>query len=267
MIYEINHVGILVKNLEESVAFYQDVLGGTVIWRSGIESLRLDFVYIQIGGAFIELLHTPDTTADRPHGVDHIAFLSDDLDDDFAALMQAGYQSQSEPRGAGSGVGRTAFVSDPGGARVELIQRDFPHHDESLELSTIRMIDHVAVNAGDSSRSRDFYRNALGMDLLDTVEGPNSDFALSYLGLGDSVLELHHTEKPSGAPDFLHIALRVDDVDAALAELGIQPAAGSQGRQSGPGRIAAFTDPNGVTIELLDGVDVRQPPRPSATGA
>lgn len=258
MIYEINHVGILVKDLEESVAFYQNVLGGKVVWRSEIESIQLEFVYLQVGGGFIELLYTPDTTADRPHGIDHIAFLSDDLDSDFAALMKAGYRSQSEPRAAGSGVGRTAFVTDPSGARVELIQRDFPLHDESLKRPIIKAIDHVAVNAGDRSRSRDFYQNALGMNLLETFEVPDSDFALSYLGVGNDVLELHHGEEPTGAQHYLHVALRVDDLDAAVAELGIQPHAGPKGRQSGPGRIAAFTDPNGVTIELLDGADVRE---------
>jgi catechol 2,3-dioxygenase-like lactoylglutathione lyase family enzyme len=267
VIYEINHVAILVKDLDESVAFYQDVLGGTVVWRSGIESISLEFVYIQIGGAFIELLHTPDTTADRPHGIDHIAFLSDDLDHDFAALMTAGYQAQSEPRAAGSGVGRTAFVSDPAGARVELIQRDFPLPDESLERPIITMIDHVAVNAGDPTRSRDFYRDALGMDLLDTFESPDPGFGLSYLGLGSSMLELHHTEKRVGEPDFLHVALRVADVDSAVAELGIRPPDGTQVRQSGSGRVAVFTDPNGVTIELLDGLDVREARMPAATGA
>jgi catechol 2,3-dioxygenase-like lactoylglutathione lyase family enzyme len=52
-----------------------------------------------------------------------------------------------------------------------------------------------------------------------------------------------------------------------VAGLRIQADEGPKDRQSGPGRIAAFTDPNGVTIEFLDGADVRETLTPSPAGA
>ncbi|WP_167040870.1 VOC family protein [Salinibacterium sp. ZJ454] len=252
MITELNHVAILVRDRDESVEFYTTVLGGTVAWTARVESIGLDIVYVQVAGGFIELLHMPQVTAERPVGIDHIAFLSDDLDGDYAALIAAGHVSQSAPATAGSGVGRTAFVADPSGARVELLQRDAPVRDRTLTHPIIRAIDHVAVHAEDLHASLGFYAATLGLDRLRTIEIPGSDFAISYVGVGGDMVELHADDEPVGPSGFQHIALRVDDVDAALQQLGVSPVgAGARNRQGGPGRIAEFSDPNGVIFELL----------------
>lgn len=252
MITELNHVAILVRDRDESVEFYTTVLGGTVVWTARIESIGLDIVYVQVGGGLIELLMMPEVTAERPVGIDHIAFLTDDLDGDYAVLINDGYQSQSAPATAGSGVGRTAFVADPSGARVELLQRDWPVRDRTITHPIVKTIDHVAVHAKDLDASVGFYATALGLDRLKTINIPGSDFAISYVGVGGDMIELHADDEPVGPSGFQHIALRVDDVDAALQQLGVRPLGGGpRNRQGAPGRIAEISDPNGVIIELI----------------
>ena len=92
MIYELNHFGIVVKDLQKSLDFYQDALGARNVFQSIIPSTQTDVVYLQIGGGLIELLHRADAAARRevrhyPHRL-HV----DDLDGDYARLMEAGYE-------------------------------------------------------------------------------------------------------------------------------------------------------------------------------
>ncbi|WP_157156868.1 VOC family protein [Diaminobutyricimonas sp. LJ205] len=253
MITELNHIAILTRDLTESVDFYEGRLGGTVAWTGEVPAIGLRFVYVQLGGGFIELLHMPQVAADRPLGVDHIGFITDDVDADFAALMDAGFEAQQQPQTAGSGNGRTAFLSDPNGARVELLQRDTPVPDPSIVSDTVLAIDHIAVHARDLDGAFRFYRDGLGLQHLRTINIPDSDFALGYVGLDGHVLELHSFGAPAGLERFPHIALRVGNLDAALATIGVNPEAGTpRPLQSGPGRMAEILDPNGVTLELVE---------------
>jgi catechol 2,3-dioxygenase-like lactoylglutathione lyase family enzyme len=253
MITQLNHIAILTRDLAESVSFYQDRLGGTVAWSDEVEAIGLRFVYVQLGSAFIELLHMPEVTPERPLGIDHIGFITDDVDADFTALTGAGFEAQQPPRTAGSGNGRTAFLSDPNGARVELLQRETPVPDPSIVSDTVLAIDHIAVHAHDLDAAFRFYLDGLGLQHLRRIDIPDSDFALGYAGLDGHVLELHSFGAPAGLERFPHIALRVDNLDAALAAIGVSPEAGTpRPLQSGPGRMAEILDPNGVTLELLE---------------
>src|SRR5690606_31965833 len=76
MIKELNHVGIEVENLEESLRFYRDILGGRVVWESRLDFVPLDIVMLEVAGSLVELLHHPaGPTPDRPltYGVNHLA--------------------------------------------------------------------------------------------------------------------------------------------------------------------------------------------------
>ena len=53
----------------------------------------------------IELLYRAEPPPDETFGITHIAFMSDDLDADYARLTAPGYKGLVAPRVAGSGVG------------------------------------------------------------------------------------------------------------------------------------------------------------------
>jgi catechol 2,3-dioxygenase-like lactoylglutathione lyase family enzyme len=84
---------------------------------------------------------------------------------------------------------------------------------------------------------------------------------MNYLNYGYDLLELLHRPTPSQDPIFAHIALRVDDVDAALAHFATQGVPAESGTPkpagTGIGRIGVIRDPDGVKIELLDRPDIR----------
>ena len=263
MIHELNHFGIVIRNLEKSLAFYQDLLGAQVVYRGLIPATQTDVVYLLITGGMIELLHRADPPPTETFGITHIAFMTDDLETDYDRLMAAGYDGKVKPKQAGSGVGRLAFLDDPNGARVELIQRDLAMRDVPVEHPIVRSFDHYSVLANDLDGALKFYRDDLGMKILKKMSVPATELDITYLNYGYDVLELLHRPTPDTTnPIFGHFALRVDDVDEALkafaakgvpAEPGTPKPAGT-----GIGRIGIIRDPDGVKIELVDRPDLRE---------
>ena len=83
MIHELNHFGIVIRDLKKSLAFYQDLLGAKVVYKGFIPPTETDVIYLRIPGGMIELFTGP-AAADgdvRPHAY---RFMSNDLDADYA---------------------------------------------------------------------------------------------------------------------------------------------------------------------------------------
>ena len=263
MINELNHFGIVIRDLGKSLAFYKDTLGAKVVYEGFIPPTKTDVIYLQIAGGMIELLHPAAPPSTESFGITHVAFMSSDLDADYARLVDKGYKGLVAPKVAGSGVGRLAFLNDPNGARVELIQRDLKMRDGIIDHPIVKSFDHYSMIANDLTGALRFYRDDLGMRVLKTMEVPATQLSMTYLHYDYDVLELLHRPTPNTTdPMFGHIALRVDDVDAALrhfaahgvpAEPGTPKAAGT-----GIGRIGIVRDPDGVKIELVDRADLRR---------
>jgi catechol 2,3-dioxygenase-like lactoylglutathione lyase family enzyme len=267
VIYELNHFGIVVRNLDASLKFYQQILGARVVYQGFIPASRTDVVYLLISGGLIELLHAAEPAPDTQFGITHVAFLSDDLDADYDRLIRAGCEGIVAPKVAGTGVGRLAFLNDPNGARVELIQRDVAMRDTPAVHPIVRSFDHYSVVADNLDAAMAIYRDLMGMKLLKTMEVPHptNPLSITYLHYGYDVLELLHRPTPDGAGDiFGHFALRVDSVDAALeafAAQGIPTEPGMPKKAgNGFGRIGMIRDPDGVKVELVDRVDLRELP-------
>jgi catechol 2,3-dioxygenase-like lactoylglutathione lyase family enzyme len=261
MIYELNHFGIVISDLERSLSFYKDTLGAKVVNEGFIPSNQTDVVYLQIAGGLIELLHRREPAAEETYGITHIAFLTDDLDSDYEVLISSGAAPLVAPKVAGTGVGRLAFLADPNGARVELLQRDVMYRTEPVENGIVRSFDHYSVRANNLVAARDFYERSLGMKALKEMEVPATELSILYLNYDYDVLELLHRPRPDAGAIFGHFALRVDSVDQALESLAAKGVAAEPGTPkpagTGIGRIGTICDPDGVRIELLDRPDLR----------
>jgi len=261
MIYELNHVGIVIRDLEKSLAFYEGALGGKVVSRNIIPSSQTDVVYLQITGGMIELLHRREPAPSEVFGITHIGFMTDDLDGDFRALVDAGVTPLAQPKVAGSGVGRIAFVADPNGARVELLQRQPDYRTAPVANGLIESFDHYSMVANDLGAAMEFYRRRLGMKSLRTMRVESRQLDMEYLHYDYDVLELLHRPEPQAGPIFGHFALRVESVERALARMaaqGLAPEAGSPKRAgTGLGLVGIVPDPDGVRVELVDRADLR----------
>ncbi|MCX6083804.1 MAG: methylmalonyl-CoA epimerase [Caldiserica bacterium] len=128
----IDHIGIAVSNLQESLSFWETSLG---IELHGIEEVAEQNVrtaFLPVGGTEIELLEP--TSADssvarfiekRGEGLHHIAIRVDDIEAALAELKAKGIQLIDETPRNGAGGARIAFVHPKAthGVLLELCER------------------------------------------------------------------------------------------------------------------------------------------------
>ena len=120
-----------VLDLEKTEAFYVDFLGMQETLRLGDESTERIEVTLSFGGnpngAGASLVLQRENGRTKPYAFDafsRVAFRVKDVDGLVARIRAAGHPVVEEPHlihGAGMAI-RLAFVEDPNGARVELIE-------------------------------------------------------------------------------------------------------------------------------------------------
>lgn len=152
------HVGLQVLDLERSRAYYRDVIGLVEIERqarndlylkqlTGYPNVELEIaVFVEShSGILLELLEyrgvlrTPINAATANPGTGHVCFEVDDVDAIYARGMAAGHKAVSAPVTPTSGRwmgGRSVYLVDPDGIRVELVQRG-PSGDAPSSAPTI----------------------------------------------------------------------------------------------------------------------------------
>jgi catechol 2,3-dioxygenase-like lactoylglutathione lyase family enzyme len=262
MIYELNHVGAFVKDAEKSVEFYTQILGAQVVREALIASTNTKCIYVQLAGGMIELLAPGDISTRDIYGFDHIAFMTDNLDQDFQKIISNGFVPLMNPKVAGTGHGRLGFLADPNGVRVELIERDNTYRKPEIQ-SDILSFDHISLLTNDLMGAESFYADHMEMSTLKRFYlEPPRDLTMVYMNYGyDSIEFLHKTEPHTGAL-ISHIALRVANVDDMVAKLtakGVVFESGSpKTAGTGLGKVAVFKGPDGEKIELVDRQDLRE---------
>ncbi len=109
----VHHVSVNMSNPERSIAFYTDVLGGTV--RADRPDFGFGGAWIDLGTAQVHLIR-----ADVPPNMgQHFAILVDDVDDVVSELRAKGYEVEDARV---VGPDRQTFIDDPDGNAVELHQ-------------------------------------------------------------------------------------------------------------------------------------------------
>ena len=123
------HTCIRVRDPEASERFY-GLLGFERRGRLNFETAYNVYLGLPNGGDVLEL--TVNRGREEPYGLgegyNHMAVVVEDLDATLAALAAEGVAPERPPYSPGGReeIGRIAFVADPDGYRVELIDRDFP---------------------------------------------------------------------------------------------------------------------------------------------
>ena len=126
-------------------------------------------------------------------------------------------------------------------------------------------IDHLGIATREIAETLEFWRDALGLQLHDIEEVPDQKVRVAMLDLGESRVELlEPTSADSPIAKFLekrgpgihHIAVGVDDINAALNRLRNQGARliDESPRPGAGGSLVAFVHPstaNGVLLELV----------------
>jgi methylmalonyl-CoA/ethylmalonyl-CoA epimerase len=132
----IDHIGIAVESLEESLPFYRDVLGLKMLGTEEVASQKVRVAMLSVGESRIELLEP--TSDDSPiagflrkrgQGIHHIAYAVDDAAEAVDEMARNDVRMiDGRPR-EGAGGTRIAFVHPKASGRVltELCQH--PHEE------------------------------------------------------------------------------------------------------------------------------------------
>lgn len=137
----IRHIGIVVRDLEKMLHFYGDLLGLKIIKKmdesggfidtiTAIKSVKVTTVKMEADdGNLIELLyfHRP---ANKPakkkdlcdSGISHIAFTVQDADAEYERLTAENIVFNSRPQLSPDGSAKVAFLRDPEGNYIELVE-------------------------------------------------------------------------------------------------------------------------------------------------
>ena len=121
------HTMIRVGDLEKSVAFYTDVLGMQLLRRKDYASGRFTLAFLGYGDekdhTVLELTHNWDTEHyDLGDGYGHIALGVQDIQATCAGIADRGGRLVREPGPMKHGSTVIAFLEDPDGYKVELIE-------------------------------------------------------------------------------------------------------------------------------------------------
>jgi methylmalonyl-CoA/ethylmalonyl-CoA epimerase len=129
MIKKIHHVGIVVKNLDETMRVYNKVLGKGPESQHEITAAKIKIANYRAGETALEFLEgtsgssLADFIAARGEGLHHIAFEVDDIAGELKKLAAAGVTLRDKEPKPGP-EGKIAFVGPEGahGVTIELVQ-------------------------------------------------------------------------------------------------------------------------------------------------
>jgi lactoylglutathione lyase len=131
----LDHVGLNVADLDAAEQWYAEAFGYERDFVARLDAFELDIVMLihPTRGDRLELLHRPGSRpglrAETPpeavltQGFGHVAFDVAGVDETFDRLVALGARSVMEPRPSPEPGVRMAFVADPEGNLVELLDR------------------------------------------------------------------------------------------------------------------------------------------------
>lgn len=118
------HTRMRVSDMEQTIAFYSNVLGLDVIERkTSPRGSQLAFLKVPNSDELIELTSFPPSgPVQVQEDLIHLAFQVESLDDTIAALTAKGITITDGPTQTSSGS-RFLFIDAPDGYEIELIER------------------------------------------------------------------------------------------------------------------------------------------------
>ena len=312
-VHQVNTVSITVSDMDQALGFYTEVLdfkkisdielyGEPYEQLFGLFGLRMRVAQLKLGGETIELIDYL-TPGGRPIAVDsrsndlwfqHIAIVVGDMEKAFERLREHHVQyvstaPQTIPVSNKAAAGIRAFYfRDPDQHNLELIYFPPDKGNPKWQLANDAVflgIDHTAIAVSNTSRSLDFYRDLLGLELagesynigteqahLNNVENASLHITSLKAPQGPGVEFLQYLEPKTGNPypsdtraDDLwqwHTTLEVSDLaqlqqtmqDQKIAQVSTKLVGVPELQSLGYTRGLMVRDPDGHAVMLVERV-------------
>jgi catechol 2,3-dioxygenase-like lactoylglutathione lyase family enzyme len=275
MIAGLDHVVVLVRELEAGVAAYQTLFARAPAWRSEsdgaetvlftLDNMTLELMSPSGGSVAADCIRT--VIAEQGEGPASICFRSNDVAKmhrrlDRLALKPepvADAESRDMSSGATLSWKRTRAATDATrGVRLFFLERaaERPRSTTTAE-APITAMDHVVVSTGDPERAAALYGARLGLDMA--LDRSHADWGrLMFFRCGDLIVEIVH--RPGVAVDpardkLYGMSWRVDNADATrarLASAGLDVSEVRTGRKPGTRVLTVRSSTCGIPTLLVE---------------
>lgn len=127
-IKELDHISIIVSNLEENLKFYRDILEFKIVRDFYDEGEKARIIFLQMGNTMLELISPDEKPIEGPKtlwekrergGIEHIAFLVEDVDKIHDYLKSKGINFILGPLDFSDG--KYGYFYGPDGVLLEVI--------------------------------------------------------------------------------------------------------------------------------------------------
>lgn len=252
----LDHVMIRVSDLERSLEWYETHLNYEKKGRyegDGFTIVYLGPAEMHEDGAMLEITHNEGETPEMGDAWGHIAVRvpEGELAAAYDQLIQQGVEDYRDPESCG---GRYAFVTDPDGHEIEIVQRD---------VGTRWSLDHTMIRVADAEEALGFWTRAFEYQEVGRWEADT--FANYFVEPRDAAPEemaVELTYNYDGrsyefGDAWGHLCVRVDDLHEDWDLLLKREAREYRDPESCDDMYAFTTDQDGHEIELLNASRVR----------
>ena len=247
----LDHVMIRVEDLDESLEWYRTHLDYEEKGRWEADTFTNVFLgpeNVHDDGALLELTYNHDGRSyEMGDAWGHIAVRvpEGELESAYEELMDGGVEDYRDPESCG---GRYAFVKDPDGHEVEIVQRD-----EGEKWS----LDHTMIRVEDADDAIGYWGRKFEYEHVGRWEADT--FANYFMKPEDAAPEsmaVELTYNYDGRSYTMgdawgHLAVRVDDLDEAWEQLMVRESEDYRDPESCGNRYAFTKDSDGHEIEIV----------------
>jgi catechol 2,3-dioxygenase-like lactoylglutathione lyase family enzyme len=260
MIVGLDHVVVLVRELEAGVAAYQTLFARAPAWRSAgdgaetvlftLDNMTLELMSPKGDGAVADRIRA--ALAEQGEGLASICFRSNDIAKMYRRLDRLTLEPEpvadAESRDMASGATLSwkrsrASTEATRGVRLFFLERaaERPHSAATAE-APITAMDHIVVSTGDPERAAALYGARLGLDMA--LDRSHPDWGrLMFFRCGDLIVEVVH--RPGAVVD-------AEVTRARLLSAGVDVSEVRTGRKPGTRVLTVRSGTCGIPTLLVE---------------
>lgn len=232
-----DHVHLVAPDTQAATKWYHAHFGGTVTKSGPFDAILFgtNLIKFKKGNA--------DTGASESSPVDHVGFSVDDVAAKVASLEADGAKVLSKSRFVQAGDFHFAFVEDPWGTKIELI-----------DDTDVTGFHHVHLMTADPEKTIQWYADVYGGEITRFKKLPPLP-AILYGDMWLIVSKSQDALKPFKGRSIDHLGWLLPDFEATVSTLKEKGAKFLVGPQKSGDHMMAFIEgPDGVKIELVEDV-------------
>ena len=210
MLIRVHHVGLVVRRLDDGLAFWQDTLGLRVSKQATVADQGVKAALLPIGRSEIELLEPIDPDGGvakflerRGEGLHHVCFETPDVTAELAAVRAAGLPLIDETPRAGL-AGLICFLHPKGtrGVLVELATPPAGEHPPAAgsggPLAGLALHE-VTVRSREAASAADLFASRLGLARVDAAA--DTGLTAAAVTAGGVVIRFVSADPRSAGPE------------------------------------------------------------------